>query len=365
MMAKMPAVVESSSALRVAIVGAGAIGLDLAGALIEAGGQVALLARGANLEALSSRGLELRGPGERSLRLGAERFECAEQAEQLGVRDVVLLTLKSGVVDELWPTLEPLIGPQTLLISAMNGLPRWLAKGRPAIARHLHPPHLHPPQLDAHPHDAPPLDAHPYPGVEPERFAAACVNRNAARVGPGVVQRFGGRGIVLGGLHGRIEPRLRTFAELDRRGYQIELSGHIERELWHKLMINAAFNPLSVLCECALDEMVTTPPLLERLRAVLEEVHALGRALELVEPGSFDVEACFARFASERQGALTSMLRDYQAGQLLELDRIVRAPLWLAARPSLAQPMPALARLLSEVEDKAGPLARGQTSPDM
>lgn len=350
-MAGMPKALESSSDLRVVIVGAGAIGLDLAGALIEAGSQVALLARGANLEALSTRGLELRGPGEARVLLGPERFECADRAEQLGVRDVVLLTLKSGVVDEQWPSLRPLIGPRTTLISAMNGLPRWLANGRPALARHLDSPR--------------PPEQPPYPGVEPECFAAACVNRNAARIAPGVVQRFGGRGILLGGLHGQIEPRLRTFAEFDRSGYHIELSSHIERELWHKLMINAAFNPLSVLCECPLDEMVTTPTLLERLRTVLEEVHALGRALELVEPESFDIEACFARFANERRGALTSMLRDYQAGRLLELDRIVRAPLWLAARPSLAQPMPALTRLLSEVEDKTGPLARGQTSPDM
>lgn len=340
-----------SSALRVAIVGAGAIGLDLAAALIEGGARVALLARGANLEALEGQGLRVRSAEGQLHCIDPQRFESADEAERLGPRDVVFLTLKSGLIDALWPSLAPLLGPDTTVVSAMNGLPRWLAHDRPAIVRHLDSSGIR--------------ERDPYPGLAPEQFVAAIVNRNAARPEPGLVERMGGEGLVLGELHGHIGPRLRTLAQLDRERYHIELSSHIERAMWHKLMINAAFNPLSVLCEQTLDVMVTTPTLSERLAAVIEEVHALGCALELVEPDSFDLEACFERFATRRKGAITSMLRDYQAQRVLELDRIVRAPLWLASRPSLAHPMPSLARLLSEVEDKAGRLARAQTTPSL
>ena len=331
---------------RIAIVGAGAIGLDLGAALLDGGAKLALLARGANLTALAERGLLVRERGGEQHRYAPTRYECAADPVELGVQDVVFITLKSGVADGLWPELLPLIGPNTAVVSAMNGLPSWLAHARPAIARHLESP--------------PP--ATPHPGLAREQLLAAVVNRNATRVEPGVIERLGGAGMVLGELDGQLSPRLRMLAEPDDDSYAFELSAHIPQVLWHKLTINAAFNPLSVMCELPLDEMVTTPVLRERLHAMLDEVHRLGCALELVEPGSFDIEACFERFATQRAGAFTSMLRDLRCGRVLELDRIVRAPLWLAARPSLNHPMPTLARLLNEVEDKAGPLARAQTS---
>ena len=337
---------------RVCIYGAGAIGLDLGVALLRAGVTLALVARGQTLAALRSRGIQAKHPDADTLeQFASDRFRCAEHPAELGEQDLVFLCVKSGSTWAAAAELAPLLGPHTTVVTTMNGLPPWYASGRPGIERHL---------ADTRERDA------FFCMVARERIIGAVINRNAACPAPGIVQRNAGEGLVLGELDNQRSARLAGLEELLGSGdYTLRPSTDIHRELWHKLLINASLNPISVVCERSLSEMVTDPSIRARLQGIIEELHGLGVALELTTPGSFNVQTFFERFRTGRRGAYTSMLRDYQRGRPLELDRIVRAPLWLAARPGLSYPMPRLRAALQEVEAKAGALATASVSASL
>lgn len=324
---------------RVCIFGAGAIGLDLGVALLHAGVSLAIAARGPTLDLLRSRGIEAHTSDGAVERFAADRFRCAEDPAELGEQDLVIVSVKSDAVYEAAARLAPLLGPHTMVVTAMNGLPPWYSSKRPGIERHL---------LGAD------ESARFFTMIARERIIGAVINRNAACSAPGVVQRNAGTGLVVGELDGQRTARLAWLEQLlDNHEYSLTASTDIHRELWHKLLINASLNPISVVCERSLSEMVTDPSIRARLHGIIEELHGLGVALQVTTPGSFDIDAFFERFRVGRRGAYTSMLRDFQRGRPLELERIVRAPLWLAARPSLRYPMPRLRAALADVEAKA------------
>ncbi|PRP95146.1 ketopantoate reductase family protein [Enhygromyxa salina] len=336
-------------AARVCIFGAGAIGLDLATALLTTNRtSLAFIARNQTLTALRNHGLEAHTPTGAITHVPPDRYRCVEHPAELGEQDVIFLTIKSGATAAALPQLKPLLAPHTMVVTAMNGLPAWYASGRPAIERHL---------TDTHARDT------LFSNLPRAQIIGAVVHRNATCPLPGVVHRNAGTGMVLGQLDTPSSERLTTLTQLlDDPAYTLSSTPDIHRELWHKLLINASFNPISVVCERSLSEMVSAPSIRARLRAIMDELHGLGVALEVTTPGSFDIDALFERFAAERRGAYTSMLLDYQRGRPLELDRIVRAPLWLAARPGLGYPMPQLQAALREVEAKAGVLATVRAS---
>jgi 2-dehydropantoate 2-reductase len=227
---------RDTPARRVCIFGAGAIGLDLGVALLRGGpASLAFVARGPTLEALRRRGIEARSAGGVVELLGHDRYRVAEHPAELGEQDVVFLCVKSSAVWEAAAQLEPLLGPHTVIVTAMNGLPPWYPSGRPGIERHL---------TDAREREA------LFDLVARERILGAVINRNAACPAPGIVQRNAGTGLVVGELDGQPSDRLTALTQLlDTPDYTLSTSADIHRELWHKLRINASLNPISVVCE--------------------------------------------------------------------------------------------------------------------
>ena len=217
--------------MRITIFGAGAIGGHL-GALLSAGGvDVTLVARGAHLEAMRSDGLRL-------VTADAEvitRPRVTDDPSSLGPQDFVVLSLKPhqapGVVDDL----QPLLGPDTTVANAMNGVPWWYFYKLPGRFENRRVHSVDP-------------SGRLWERVGPER-AIGCITYVASEViAPGVVSAGGQMRYQIGEPDGSVSPRCEAFKELvSGCGIEVEVSRAIRDDIWVKLMGNVAFNPVSAL----------------------------------------------------------------------------------------------------------------------
>lgn len=296
---------RGSASVRAAVVGAGAIGSLLAAALARAGHQVSVLARGDTLAAIHTHGIRIRA-GEAPI--SAVRVSASNDPACLGEQDVVVIALKAQTLPTLAASLCPLIGPHTLIVSAMNGLPWWFLHGLSA------------PAADA------PLEAVDPGGrvsaVLPAARAIGCVvHLSSAIQAPGLVQRGRGNRLIVGAAHARCAGPARMIADaLAAGGFEVESTDHIRAEIWAKLWGNMNMNPLSALTGSTADRLLDDPLTHTLVLRMMEEADAIGRRLGLSTGMS-----AHERVAVTRQlGAFkTSMLQDMEAGRPLEIDPIL------------------------------------------
>jgi 2-dehydropantoate 2-reductase len=312
--------------VKIAIVGAGAIGGWLAARLALAGDEVSVIARGATLQQLAQRGIELRSGG----RTETAQVRASDSPAQLGPQDVVLLTLKAPALPALAPTLRALLHADTLVLNAGNGLPWWyfLPPGLPCSGLRLR-------SVDA---EGGVEAAFPLAQVLGLSVFASC-----HCPAPGVVQHDSGGRVLLGEPAGGASARVEALAQrLQAAGLDAQPSADIRRDIWLKLLGNACFNPVSLLTGAPTDEMIDVPELHGLFTAMMDEAIAVGGRLGLklqVEPAQ--------RIAQTRAlGHIrTSMLQDLQAGRAVELDAILGALIEAAA--AVAMPVPTLSRVLA------------------
>jgi 2-dehydropantoate 2-reductase len=312
--------------MKVAVVGAGAIGGWLAARLALAGESVSVIARGATLRQLAQRGVELRSGG----KVERAPVRATGDAAELGPQDVVLLTVKAPALPALAPALRPLLHERTLVLSAGNGLPWWyfLPAGQPCAGLRLRSVD---PQGEIE-------RALPLPQLLGLSVFAAC-----HCPAPGVVQHDSGGRLVLGEPGGGPSDRVDALAQrLQAAGLDAQPSTDIRRDIWIKLLGNACFNPVSLLTGASTDEMIDQPELHALFVRMMEEAIGVGGRLGLrleVEPAR--------RIAQARQlGRIkTSMLQDLEAGRAVELDAIVGTLVECAA--AVAMPVPTFASVLA------------------
>ena len=300
---------------RFAIMGAGAIGTWLGVALAEAGEDVTLVARGAHLEAMRAGGLVLRdASGARTVPVVA-----TGSTAEVGPVDVVLLAVKAHDLPAAAPQLAPLLGPDTTVVSAQNGIPWWWFHGREDR------------QLAA-------VD----PGglvsaaLPPARAIGSVVYLGASLPAPGVLATRPEAGLVLGEPDGTDSPRLELIAgALERAGFPVRRTPDIRAEIWTKLMGNASFNLLSVLTRAGLGVMATDPGAREIVARMMAEIVEVAAAHGAPVTLSIDDRiALTARLGDHR----TSTLQDLDAGKRLELDALGAAVLELADLKGVAAP---------------------------
>ena len=315
---------------RILVAGVGAIGSSVAARLSAAGESVGLLARGARLDQLRRDGLLVDFPdGPVTVRLPA-----SDQPD-LGVQDIVFIAVKAHGLGALLPTLRPLIGPDTRVVPLVNGIPWWYFQGAGG-----------------------PFDGASVTAVDPHgalRTAIAsanlvgCVVYITANLHPtGRVSVLGGQRLVMGGIlpsntSGTAEAtpaRLSALASmLTGAGLGTTVTAHIRDELWTKVALNLATNPLSVVTGATLIEMFTDPALLPRVCAVLEETVHVAAGHGATPTMTYEQMIATGR----RAGAFeTSMLQDYNAGRPLELDAIGHGVLELAGMVGAAMPITSL-----------------------
>jgi 2-dehydropantoate 2-reductase len=305
--------------MRICIFGAGAIGGFLGAKLAAAGAEVVLVARGPHLAAIQARGLTLVEDG----RATTHRLRATADAATLGPQDYVILTLKAHAVPALVDRITPLLGPDSTLVSGVNGVPWWYFHrlGGPFEGTRLHSVDPGNRQWD---------------GFGPDRVLGCVVYPAAEVTEPGTITHVEGNRFSLGEPSGERSARAEALSKaLAAAGLKAPVRPRLRDEIWVKLWGNLSFNPISALTHATLDVLCTDPGTRAVARAMMLEAQAIAERLGVVFP--IDVERRIdggAAVGAHR----TSMLQDLLAGRPLEIDALVAAVAELGRLTGIATP---------------------------
>lgn len=318
--------------MKIAVVGAGAIGGFVGAELALAGEEVTLIARGAQLEAIQRGGLRLVRDGEQ--RIASPRAVADPAAA--GPQEVVILAVKAHSLPPLAERLGPLLGPDTAVVTMVNGIPWWYF--------HRHPEPWRDWILDT-------VDpgGRIWRAIGPER-AIGCVVYPACDVPePGLVVHQSDDRFTLGEPDGSSSERSRRLSEvMGRARMSAPVRGHIRNEIWIKLWGSATFNPVSVLTGATLDVITGDPETREVCRGLMLEIQSVAEVLGV--RFGIPIERRLAGAAAV--GAhRTSMLQDLERGRPLEIDALVGSIQELGRRVGVATPR--LDAVLALVRQKA------------
>lgn len=310
---------------RICIVGAGAIGGLIGTKLAAAGGaQVSALARGATLEALRRHGWRAID-GDTPVSAPAI---ASDRASELGAQDLVVIAVKGPALGAVASAIAPLLGPDTVVLPAMNGVPWWFGQGVAALG------------------EAPLESVDPggriAAAIPLERVVGCVVHMAASMPEPGLARRHMGAGLIVGEPGGGRSPRVeRLAAQLGRAGFDATVAGNIRYDVWYKLWGNLTMNPVSAITGATADKVLDDPLVRNFCSQAMREAATIGARLGCtIEQTPEDRHA-----VTRKLGALkTSMLQDVEAGRAIELDAIVGAVHELAQR--LDAPAPSIAALL-------------------
>ena len=305
--------------MKVCIVGAGAVG-GLIGARLAANtaAEVSALARGDTVRALNAEGWRLK-QGEELL---TRPTRAASDARELGPQDLVIVAVKTPAMASIAAQIGPLLGPETAVLPAMNGVPWWFAQGLKG------------------------LGAEPLQSVDPGGTIASAiplglvlgcvVHLSVATAEPGLVVHRNGRGLIIGEPDGTSSTRLgKVHGLLTQAGFEVTSSPTIRRDIWYKLWGNLTMNPVSALTGATGDRMLDDPLVRNFCSAAMLEASAIGARI-----GCAIDQDPEARHAVTRElGAFkTSMLVDAERGKPIELDAIVTAVHELGRRTGVPTP---------------------------
>ncbi|RWA74015.1 MAG: 2-dehydropantoate 2-reductase [Mesorhizobium sp.] len=293
--------------MKITIFGAGAIGGYLAAKLAIAGRtELSIMARGAHLEAIEADGLRLVEDGAESV----APVRAAARAEELGVQDYVVLALKAHSLSPALDQIEPLLGPDTSVVTMQNGVPWWYFHG-------LGGP-LEGTRLET-------VD----PGgaiwrrIGPERVIGSVVYPAVEVDAPGLIRHVEGRRFSLGEPSGEKSERVTLLAaEMVKAGLQAPVREDIRSEIWIKLWGNLSFNPISALTGSTLAAIVADDGTRALARAMMLEAQAIGESLGVRFPIEVDRRIKGAGDVGEHK---TSMLQDLERGRPMEIDALVSA----------------------------------------
>ncbi|GAA2380052.1 2-dehydropantoate 2-reductase [Dactylosporangium salmoneum] len=294
---------------RVCVVGAGAVGAVF-GARIA--GPLSVLARGATLDALRERGWSLDG--------AARPVTASDDPAALGEQDVVILTVKAHALPALAPSLRPLLGPDTVVVPALNGVPWWFFPDR--SLRSVDP------------------DGTVAATIARSRVIGCVVHLSAAVTAPGQAALVAGNGLILGEPDGGPSARLDAVADL-LGGFDVTRSADVRRDVWYKLWGNMTVNPISALTGATADRILDDELVNAFAHAVMREAAAIGARIGCpIEQSPSDRNAVTRRLGAFK----TSMLQDAEAGRPLELDAMLGAAREIAQVAGV--PTPSLDALL-------------------
>jgi len=292
--------------VKVAVVGAGAIGGYVGGLLSAAGEDVTFIARGSNLQAIQRSGIKV--VLEDGTEVHAKDATAHERPSDAGPQDVVFLAVKAHQVTPIAPELHHLCHETTSVVTMQNGIPWW-------YFQRLDGPYVGHPVKSADP------DGSIARLIDPARIIGSVVYPAANLVAPGVVHVVEGKRFTLGELDGAETPRIQTIsASMTKAGLKAPITNDIRSEIWLKLWGNLSFNPISALTGATLVDLVKYPLTRELCIAMMREAEQIANALGVTFRVGIDRRIAGA----EKVGAhKTSMLQDLEQGKPLELDALV------------------------------------------
>lgn len=314
--------------MKICIFGAGAIGGHVGALLSRAGLDVTLIARGPHLAAMKQHGLTLvTGDGDEFI----ARPRCTDDPAEAGIQDYVLIALKAHSVPLVADRMAPLLGPDTVVVPVVNGIPWW----------YFHK--LEGPYEDHRIACVDPDDRQ-WTHIGPERVVGCVVWTSAEIQRPGIVKHAYGNRMPLGEPDGsRSKRALQLSKAMIAAGLKSPVRPKIRNEIWMKLWGNLSFNPVSVLTDATLETLATDPGCRDLLRAMMEEGRAVGEALGAEFPMDVDTRIK----AAEEVGAhRTSMLQDLDQGRPMEIDALVSSVVELGRLVGVPTPTIALVHAL-------------------
>ena len=305
--------------MRICVFGAGAIGGYMGVKLAEAGADVSLVARGPHLAAMKSNGLRLiEEAGDTIVSPIA-----SDDPEELGVQDYIIVTLKAHSVPAVVPKMAPLIGPNTTVVSGVNGVPWWYFHGVGGVLEGTR-------LASVDPGDA------QWNGFGPDKVLGCVVYPAAEVVKPGVIKHIEGNRFSLGEPDGSKSDRAVALSKaLMSAGLKAPVRPKLRDEIWVKLWGNLSFNPISALTHATLDVLCTDPGTREVARGMMVEAQEIAEKLGVKFP--IDVQRRIdggAAVGAHR----TSMWQDLDQGRPMEIDALVKSVQELGVLTKTATP---------------------------
>lgn len=306
--------------MRIAVLGAGAIGAYVGAALARGGAEVCLVARGPHLAAIQRDGVRVYSRrGDFSARVMA-----TSDPADIGPVDVVFLGLKAHSYSQAGPLLRPLLGPDTAVVAAQNGIPWWYFHrlAGPFTGRRLE---------SVDPGGA--VSA----AIPPERAIGCVVYCSTEITEPGVIRHIEGTRFSIGEPDGTVSPRCQELsAAMIAGGLKCPVEPDLRNDIWIKLMGNIAFNPLSALTRATMVQIARHPGTRQLVVSIMEEALAIAASLGVTPAVSIDKRLDGAERVGDHK---TSTLQDLEAGKPLELDPIMAAPIEIAGWTGVSVPI--------------------------
>jgi 2-dehydropantoate 2-reductase len=303
--------------MKIAVVGLGAVGGLLAARLVRAGHDVSGIARGETLERVRSAGLQLESGGTTT----SVPLAATDDAANLDAHELVVIAVKAQSLPAAAPSIAALLGPETVLLPAMNGVPWWFLPS-------------------ALPEEA------PLEGVDPggallaqlplARVLGCVVHLTASSPAPGRVRHGVGERLIVGEPGGGKSARLAAVcATLASAGFRVEASDDVRKDVWYKLWGNMTMNPVSALTGALSDAILDDALVRAFLLRCMAEAAAIGAQIGCPIAQLGDERLALTR---ELGGFKTSMLQDVEAGRAIELDALVTAVHEIAVRVGVDAP---------------------------
>ncbi|HEV2431088.1 MAG TPA: 2-dehydropantoate 2-reductase [Burkholderiales bacterium] len=305
--------------MKICVYGAGAIGGLMAAWLARSGHDVSVVARGAQLDVIRRSGLRVQSKGK------IDTFNVKGESDpgRIGPQDYILVTVKAQSLTGVAESIAPLLGSETSVVTAMNGVPWWFfhrLKFRNGEEK-----------LES-------LD----PGgkltraIPIERIVGCVIHLAASTPEPGLVSHNMGAKLILGEPGGKNTPRTQRIAEaLTAAGFEVVVTNAIEKEFWVKLLGNVSFNPVSALTVTTADQLIQNQEVKAYMVAIMREVLAIGRAVGV--DANIDPEARID-MARALGSFKTSMHQDLEAGKPLEIDGLLAGTLEIARKAGVRAP---------------------------
>ncbi|CAN5539472.1 2-dehydropantoate 2-reductase [soil metagenome] len=321
--------------MKVCIYGAGAIGGWIGSGLARAGCSVSVVARGATLDALQLHGLRLR----EDTQVTSQAVASSARPAELGVQDLVVLAVKAPSLPEVVRQIAPLLGPQTIVLTAMNGVPWWFLQGFGGALAGTRLTSVDPGGALAE--------------ALPAQHIIGCVVHASCSVDePGLVHHHFGNRLILGEPSGEKTARVRQLAALlEKAGFEAPVSDQIQKDIWFKLWGNMTVNPISALTGATTDLIMDDALVRGFISSVMFEAKEIGARIGI----SIDQQPEDRHQVTRKLGAFkTSMLQDVEAGKAVELDALVAVVKELGGLTGVSTPFTdallGLARLQAQVK---------------
>jgi 2-dehydropantoate 2-reductase len=299
--------------MKIAVIGAGAIGGLVGARLALAGEKVTFLVRGRNLQAIRAGGIKLiELSGEERV---ATNVRATDDYDEAGPQELVILALKAHQVGAVANQIGKLFGPDTVVVTMQNGIPFWYF-------------HRHGGPLDGHTVRSVDATGELARRIPPERVLGCVVYPAADLVAPGVIKHVEGDRFPLGELDGSASARVNAVSAcFQRAGFKSPVLDNIRAEIWLKLWGNVSFNPISALAHSTLVDICEHPLARDLAAEMMREAEAVAAKLGISFRVTLDRRIEGAAKVGKHK---TSMLQDVEAGRGPEIDALVGSVVELA-----------------------------------